>query len=204
MLLVTTLLFIPLIVFAQDSRWSFELRTGSALSFDSNLKIEQSGFPELSFDADYETRPFEDAFYYGWRVSYRNPNHAWEVELIHHKVYLKNTRPEVEYFEVSHGYNLLLVNYSRDYGGLNLRAGAGPVISHAESEIRNKSFSSNYEFSGLCGQFAIDKRFYLGQRFFLTVEGKFTAARATVSIADGEATVPNVAIHGLIGFGVDL
>jgi hypothetical protein len=199
------LLCFPLHSFAEDAWWSIEpLRTGSALNFNTNLSIEQSGFAELSFDAEYETHPFEDAPYYGWRVSRRNSKGAWEIEFLHHKVYLQNNPPEVNHFEVSHGYNMLFINYAWTYKALHLRAGGGPVISHAESEIRGISFHSGYELSGFCGQASIEKRFYVSNRFFFAIEGKFTAAKATVSVADGEASVPNFAVHGLIGFGFDL
>ncbi len=181
-----------------------EIRTGSALNFDTNLKIEQPPFPELSFDAEYETRPFEDAPYYGWRISRRNLKHSWEIEFLHHKIYLKNNPPEVNHFEVSHGYNMLFANHAWTFKGVHLRAGAGAVISHSESVIRGIPFNSDNELSGFCVQAGIEKRLYVSSRFFFSIEGKFTAAKATVSIADGEATVPNLAVHGLIGFGVDL
>lgn len=60
---------------------------------------------------------------------------------------------------------------------------------------------SNYEFTGPCGQVAVGKRWYFSQQFFGTLEGKVTAAYAHVSVANGHANAPNVAIHGLFGIG---
>jgi hypothetical protein len=180
-----------------------ELRLGSAHSFKTNLEIRQTSFPDLSFDAEYGTHPFEDSFYYDWRISRRNSKHAWEFEFLHHKLYLKNNPSEVQHFEVSHGYNMLFVNHAWTVNGFNIRAGGAAVLSHAESEIRNRGFSSDYEFSGIAGQAGVDRRFYLNRHFFFMLEGKFTIAKAKVSIADGEAEVPNIALHGLFGFGVD-
>lgn len=187
-----------------ESWWSLEpLRTGSAKSFSTKLEIEQSALSKFEFDADYETRPWDDAPYYGWRISRQSERHAWELEFLHHKIYLKNNPPEIQHFEVSHGYNMLFLNHAWIFGSTYIRAGAGPVISHTESEIRGLPFESNYEISGFVGQAAIDKRFYISRRFFFTLEGKFTVSTASVSIAEGKAHAPNVALHGLAGIGFD-
>jgi hypothetical protein len=42
---------------------------------------------------------------------------------------------------------------------------------------------------------------FLGERWFLGLEGKTSASRAEVPVAGGEAEVPNVAFHALIGLG---
>lgn len=186
-----------------ETWWSVELRTGSAKSFSSGLQIEQSGFPKIDFDADYETRPFEDSPYYGYRISRCSEKHAWEVEFLHHKIYLKNTQPDVSHFEVTHGYNMLFLNHAWVFGSAYVRAGAGAVISHAESEIRGQPFNANYDLSGFVAQAAAEKRFYFSRLFFLTVEGKFTAATASVSVAAGKAHAPNIAVHALAGLGFD-
>jgi hypothetical protein len=191
------------VVYSQ-SWWSVELRTGSAKSFSTNLEIEQTAFPKFEFNADYETRPFEDSWYYGWRVSRQNKKHAWELEFLHHKIYLTNNPPEIQHFEVSHGYNMLFLNHAWIFGHNYIRAGAGPVISHAESEIRGLGFASDYEISGFVGQGAFGRRFYVSRILYFTLEGKFTLATASVSIAQGKAHVPNVAIHGIVGIGFDL
>ena len=183
--------------------WSVELRTGSAKSFSTGLDIEQTGFPKIHFDADYETRPFEDSPYYGYRISRCSEKHAWEIEFLHHKIYLKNTQPDVSHFEVTHGYNMLFLNHAWVFGSTYVRAGAGAVISHAESEIRNQPFNADYDLSGFVGQGSVEKRFYFSRLFFLTIEGKFTAATASVSVAGGKAHAPNIAVHALAGLGFD-
>jgi hypothetical protein len=201
-LCVVPILFCSAIAYS-DSWWSVELRTGSAKSFSTKLEIDQAAFQKFKFDADYETRPWQDAPYYGWRVSRQNEKHSWEIEFVHHKIYLKNNPPEIQHFEVSHGYNMLFLNHAWIFGTTYVRAGAGPVISHTESEIRNQPFASNYEISGFVGQGAIDKRFYISRYFYLSLEAKFTVSTASVSIAQGKAHAPNIAIHGLAGIGFD-
>ncbi|MCI0618530.1 hypothetical protein L0244_36590 [bacterium] len=203
-LFILAILFTSTVAYSQ-SWWSIEpLRTGSAKSFSTKLEIEQTAFPKFEFDADYETRPWEDAPYYGWRISRQSEKHAWELEFLHHKIYLTNNPPEIQHFEVSHGYNMLFLNHAWIFGPNYIRAGAGPVISHTESEIRGLGFASNYEISGFVGQGAFGRRFYLSRIFYFTLEGKFTLATASVSIAQGKAHAPNVAIHGLAGIGFDL
>ena len=94
LLCLLAILFTSTIAYS-ESWWSIEpLRTGSAKSFSTNLEIEQNAFPELEFDAEYETRPFEDAPYYGYRISRQSEKHGWELEFLHHKIYLTNSTPE--------------------------------------------------------------------------------------------------------------
>jgi hypothetical protein len=203
-LFLLTILFTATLASSQ-SFWSIEpIHLGSAKSFSTNLEIEQSSFPKFEFNADYKTRPFEDAPYYGYRISRQNNKHAWEVEFLHHKIYLTNNPPEIQHFEVSHGYNMLFLNHAWIFGSNYVRAGLGPVISHTESEIRGMGFVSSYEFSGIVGQGAFGRRFYLSRIFYFTLEGKFTLATASVSIAQGKAHAPNIAIHGIAGIGFDL
>jgi hypothetical protein len=196
------LVFVPLHGFA-DSVWSIEIGTGSAHSFSTTLQIQQTNEPEIRIGADYATRPWEDAPYYDWRVSYRKKETAWELEFLHHKLYLENDSPEIQHFEVSHGYNMLFVNHLWKLRYFDFRAGAGPVISHTESVIRDLALDTGYDLSGVAGQVGVGKRLYLSQRFFLNLETKLTFSNANVSVAEGEASVPNFAIHGLIGIGYD-
>jgi len=186
-----------------ESWWSIELRTGVAKSFTTGLEIEQSDLPKIDFDAHYENHPWEDSFYYGWRISRSTTKHSWEIEFLHHKLYLSNNPPEVEHFEITHGYNMLTLNHAWVFGSTYLRVGAGAVISHAETRVRGQFLDSGYELSGFTGQGSVERRFYLSRKFFITVEGKVTAATATVSVANGDAHVPNFAIHGLAGLGYD-
>ncbi|MFL6201494.1 MAG: hypothetical protein ACJ76J_20165, partial [Thermoanaerobaculia bacterium] len=58
-----------------------------------------------------------------------------------------------------------------------------------------------YHLAGPALQAGIEKRFELGERWLLGLEGKASAARAQVPVAGGEAEVPNAALHLLVGFG---
>ena len=184
-----------------DEGWTFQGSSGMAANLKTRLTIRQSGFAPIRVDADYATRPFEEPAYYSLRAGRWHGRGAWEAELTHHKLYLRNPPPEVSHFEITHGYNLLTLSRAWTSWGLILRVGAGAVAAHAESTVRGQSFESDYHLTGPVLQAGAEKRFALGDRWFLGLEGRITTARARVPVAAGEAEVPNTALHGLLGVG---
>lgn len=193
----------------EEKKWSFEVFMGSAYNLITPLKIRQTGYEDIKLNARYETKPLKESPYYSWRISHWKENKAWELELIHHKLYLENRPPEVEHFEITHGYNLLTINRAWERG-LIYRLGIGVVISHPETTIRGKRFPANegllnhgFYISGPTAQFAVGKRLYLSKKFFATIEGKITTSYARIPVVDGKAEVPNVGLHGLFGLGYD-
>jgi hypothetical protein len=198
------LLLITLTLFARQASasWILEIFGGSAHSFDTTLKIRDSSATEIDHKAEYETRPFEDAPYYAWRISYQRSIHSWSLELVHHKIYLKNLTPVIQEFEVSHGYNLLMLNYARKLGSLWLHAGGGVVVAYPHAQINGLITLGGYQVAGPAAQIAIGKRFDLNKRLFLAVEGKFTLGRASVDLGPEKAIASNAAFHGLAGLGI--
>jgi hypothetical protein len=194
---------------AQESGWSFELFGGSAYSAPTPLTIRQAGERELRLTARYATKPWTGSPYYAYRLGRWSHGRAWEVELVHHKVYLENPPAEVQHFEVTHGYNLLSLNRAVRRGGLILRVGVGAVIAWPHATVRGRTlpargrglFGRGYYLSGPTAQLAAGKRFTLWRKLFLAVEGKLTGSYARIPVSDGRASVPNVAAHGLIGVG---
>lgn len=192
---------------AQSARWTVELLGGAAVNAPMPLRIRQRGTPDLRFLARYETRPWEGAPYYAYRVGrWSQGERAWELELVHHKLYLADPPSEVQRFEITHGFNLLLLNRAVRRSGVVLRAGAGLVVAHPESIVRGRVLASNggglgggYHLAGPAVQLAVARRIRLGGGWALTVEGKATGAYARVPVAGGRATVANVAAHGLAG-----
>ena len=191
-----------------EEGWTFQASVGEVYNIDTSLEIRQEGFETIDVDADYETRPFESPLYYSLRAGRWTGRTGWELELIHQKVFLQNRPPEVQHFAISHGYNLLTVNRAWDLRGLLWRIGVGPVIAHPESEVRSRvldpedtNLSGGYHLTGPVLQLGAEKRFDLGERWFLGIEGKASIARATVPVAGGEAEVPNTAVHALVGIG---
>ncbi|MFH1682081.1 MAG: hypothetical protein ABIH26_15740 [Candidatus Eisenbacteria bacterium] len=191
---------------AGEAGWMLSLSAGGALNIPTHLAIEQRGEPDIRLTASYDTRALEPPIYYSLRLGRVDPAGAWEIELIHQKIRLRDPPPEVQRFEISHGYNLLLFGRSWDRRAAVLRAGAGPVISHPETTVRGRNIAhgegilgKGYYLSGFGVQLAAEKRSRPAAGFALSIEGKLTTAWARVPVADGHADAPNVALHALVG-----
>ncbi len=192
------------------SLWTGQIFGGSAYNFKTPLRIQQDGEAEIKLNARYETRAFDNAPYYVLRLGRKIGEAIWELEHIHHKIFLKNKPAEVDHFQIEHGYNLFTFNRAWMRYGLFYRIGAGIAVTRPLTTIRGKKslpdgsgFFSAYRITGGGIQMGVEKRMYLGERFFIALEGKLTAAWVRIRINAGKASVPNVALHGLLGFGAD-
>ncbi|MFA6147035.1 MAG: hypothetical protein WC899_02370 [bacterium] len=208
-ILALLFLSIPSHALAVD-QWSLQVFGGAPLNFNLPLTIHQSGHQDLKITGNYESRAFEVPWYYAWRVGAWNGNKAWELELVHNKLYLENKPPEVQEFSISHGYNLLTVNRAWKEKGFIFRGGLGVVITHPETTVRGLShsqeggISGGYYLSGPTIQGAVEKRFHLWRWLIASLEGKLTASYARIPVEGGHADVPDVAVHGLFGLGLDI
>lgn len=212
---LNTTLLIMIIVAAVSltagaAEWRFEVMGGSAYNFPTPLTIEQEGYDTIYIDAArYNTNPFRESPYYSWRVGKWEQKQAWEVELVHHKLYLQNDHDRIDHFEISHGYNLITLNKAKEKGGLIFRAGAGIILAHPETTVNGKSlpeewkaFDMGFYVAGPTAQVALGKNIDIYKNLYAAVEGKLTASYAyNIPVRDGKAVVPNLAAHGLIGLG---
>ncbi len=187
------------------AEWRFAAATGFAKSLPTRLTIEQDGFPDLRLTARYDNRPFATPLHWMLRLSH-GEEAAWELQHIHHKLFLRNRPPEVARFDISHGYNIFTVARSRLHGAWTWRAGAGVVIAHPESTVRGRRFGPKEGIFGLDQYLAgpaviggIGYGLRGGSRLGLAAEAQLTAAWARVPIEEGHATAPNVALHVLVG-----
>ncbi len=205
--LLLFLLLLPGLISAQQI--SVEVFAGTAWSLPLPLLIRQPEHPDLRLRAHYSTRPWEGAPYYAYRFA-AGAEPRWEAELVHHKLYLENPPPEIEYLEVSHGYNLATLNHARPTpSGLSVRIGLGVVVGHPEGRVRGRAIGGRksllgggYHIGGLTAQFALSRPVSLGHGFVLIPEGKLTASSARLPLSGGGwARVPNVAVHALAGLG---
>jgi hypothetical protein len=184
-----------------------EVFGGTAWSLPLPLRIRQPGAAPVSLTARYRTRPWSGSPYYAYRLGYRQ----WSAELVHHKLYLHNPTPDLEHFEVSHGYNLALVSRAISLGEAPalFRVGLGLVVGHPEGRLRGKAINPvrsllgrGYHISGLCLQAAVGPRLGIAEHWFFRPEAKVTAAWAQMPLAGGGwVRVPNIALHTLLGFG---
>jgi hypothetical protein len=180
-----------------------QIGSGTSHSLDTTLKIEQSGKPAVRFSASYETHPWKPAPYYAIRIGKWKEKSGWELELIHHKLYLNNPQPPVDSFRITNGYSLLLANYAREYEGFIFRVGGGALITYPIASIERIVTSGGYSVSGVAAQVAAEKRLFLRKNVFLSAEGKLTLAHAKLTLKNAKATVPNVALHGLVSIGYE-
>lgn len=117
-----------------DNQFATEFFVGTSVSFKTPLKIEQAGQPDIDFSARYDTKPFKLPIYWMFRFDRLREGSRWELQLTHQKLFLENNPPEVEHFEITHGYNLPTVNRAFAAEHFAWRVGAGAVIAHSESE----------------------------------------------------------------------
>jgi len=213
----SVILALPLILVvypaAAAEKYSFEVFLGTQFNARTPLTIDQKGEEKIEVDcAEYDPDAFTglDSPYYAWRIGLWDNDRAWELELIHQKIILENKPDEVQHFEISHGYNLITINRAWEYRYFIFRVGAGIVLTHPQTTVRNKSKGHHEEFpdgfyiSGPTAQVALGKRFPLWRGLFGVLETKLTASYATgVPIADGDAEVPNAAFHALFGLGYE-
>lgn len=192
-------------------RWSVELMGAGVYNVPLPLTISQQAHPDIKLTARYATEPFKLPVYYDWRISRWEEDKSWEVEFIHHKLYLQNTPSEVQKFSISHGFNMLFINRGFYRQGYCYRAGAGVIIAHPESIVRGMEFDSSaggndwgYYLSGPALQASVNRLYYLGERFFIHAGTKITFGYASVKVAQGRADVYNLAFHLLLGLGVDV
>lgn len=180
-----------------------QLSGGAAHNAPSPLLIRQDGETVLDRNARLDTRSFDPPLYYTARAGRWDGPRAWELELVHHKVYLEDAPPGVE-FAVSHGLNFLLLNRARREGGWLWRGGLGPVIAHPETKIRGRTLKGGgYYLSGAAAQLSLERRLTIWN-LFLSLEAKATLAWARVPVAGGHASLLNPAFHALVGVGCEL
>lgn len=182
--------------------------TGTAYNLHTRLSISQEGEPDIGLTAHYETRPLEDTPYFGARVSFWKTDRAFVVTLVHHKLYLANPPPEVEWFRITYGFNMGTVGLGWRHGNLSYTVGAGAVITHASSMVRGKRYlgtggplNRGYTFSGITALGSLQYKIPLSHAFYLSAETMASASYIEVKVKDGQAQVPAAAFHLHAGFG---
>ncbi|MCZ6755308.1 MAG: hypothetical protein O7E49_08350 [Gemmatimonadetes bacterium] len=210
--LVTLLVLLPTLGWAQG-KVVFEGALGTAFSAPTPLVVNQEGFDQIRLTADYSTRPLDPSPYYQVQVGiwYRKDAKAVVFGFLHHKLYLDNPPPEIQRFEITFGYNTLYVGHAWRKKKWVISAGGGPLIANPYSEVRGqiqdgrKGFLKlGWNVAGATLYGALQRRFPVGGHVFFGMEAKVTGSMAWVTIANGNARVPNVALHFLASFGFGL
>jgi hypothetical protein len=197
---------------AAAQRTTLELMTGSADNLPTPLTVRQAGHPDVSITADYETRPFgRYAPYYAWRLTRWNGNHGWELQHVHHRLFLANPTAEIERFEIHFGYSYLLVGSAWRTGDWIVHAAGGAIITSPANRIRGRSLNisdagsvhSGYELSGVGASLGLSRRFRVNDNVFVLGDAALMAATASVPVAGGRASAPNASLHGRLGVGFE-
>ncbi len=183
---------------------------GTAVSASSNLSLSGAG-AGLDVDANWATRALESPVYWAVRLGARRGDYALELQLVHHKTYLENPPPEIENFEITHGFNLLTLQAARRGGPVDLRIGAGVTIPHVSMQVNGEPFANEgFRVGGPAFTAGIGKSLEIVGGLFLQLEAQATAARANISVAEvqpdisvAEAHVDtwNYALHLMVGVG---
>jgi len=190
---------------------SLEIMGGSAYNLPTPLTVHQSGYPDIHFWADYDTKPFGPyAPYYAWRAGLWDKNEAWEFGQVHHRIFLTNPPPEIQVFAIHFGYNYFFLGHAWKKADFILHLGIGPVITNPQNTVRGQTlqtkdtgwFDQGYNLSGIGAEGAISRNFYYAKNGFFLLEVALIAGFVTVPVVDGSADVPNLAFHGHIGTGV--
>lgn len=187
--------------------WRGEVLGGDFWAVPAPLRLRQQGQPEIRVShAQYAGRSFETPWYYAVRARLWRGDRAWEFEMIHAKLYLREPPQEVSSFSVSHGYNIFSLNRVQERGAWVVRWGGGVVVAHPESSVRGQSFDETggwagrgYFVAGPWGQASVQRRIALRRRLCLSAEVKATLSWARVPIAKGHAELWLPALHGLLG-----
>jgi hypothetical protein len=189
---------------ADAPAWSLELLIGDAHNFASHTRIERGGDPAIDLSGDYETRGFESPLHYALRIARWEGDRAWELELLHHKVYLQNRPRAVESLSVSHGFNVVSVNRACAVNAWRFRLGAGPVVAHPEASIAGVSYDGPYELAGAAVVGGAGAVIALTPKLSIVAEVSATYGYVRVH-PDGEpdlrVEIRNPAIHAQAGIG---
>jgi len=207
------LLFLMNSIFSQEkSNWTIEAHGGYPINIPLPLTIKQNGHPDIKLTAHFDSQPFVPPIYWVYRLSKWKNNKAWEFEMMHQKLYLRNKPSEVNYFVISHGYNQLMVNRAFKFNLIKehqfiFRGGIGIVLAHPETMVRGKEFPqgkayfSGYYVAGPTINIALAKQIPIYNRFYFNVEVKNNTSYAKVPIVDGHATLWHSAFELIGGIG---
>lgn len=192
-----------------NAQWYAEASGGGVYNLPMPLTIYQDGTPAIRMTARFKTEPFTLPVYWDVRLGKIVGKRIYETELIHHKLYLKNTTAEVQKFNVSHGFNMLILNYGIERDKYRYKAGLGLVIAHPESKIRGLVFGNStddwdmgYYLTGPVVSASAERKIDMSKHVYLLFGAKTTVALAKVPINGGNARFVNVAGHLNLGVGL--
>jgi hypothetical protein len=192
----------------KNETWALSISSGGVYNLPLPLSIKQNNQPTLHLKAHFETRPFELPPYWDVCLAHVGTVKGWEAQLIHNKLYLINTTPEVQQFSISHGFNLLLGNRLFFLRYATLKIGAGIVLAHPENQIRSIKwedgqglFDTGYFITGPASTIGCIKTFPIFSHLYLKGEMKAISSYARIPVSEGHAEFVHLSWHGTLGIG---
>ncbi len=212
---ISSLVFVFLIAGLSEAQpqnaWKLTLGIAVPQNVPLPLLIKQAGRPEIKLTAHYSSKPLEVPVCWVWRIAYWSGRGSWELQAIHHKLFLDNRPSEVEEFSVSHGLNIVTINRGWKLGDVVARVGAGITIAHPENVVRGQRLPENggilgigYYVSGPTLAAGIERDISLIDRLFMALEGMITASYAVVPVSSGRAYVWNASVQANLELGYSL
>jgi hypothetical protein len=190
---------------ASPPRWrpAIELLGGVAFNAPTHLTVRQDGEAPISLTARYATRPLHFPLYYALRLGSRRAAPCWELQLAHHKLYLRNPPPEIESLQITHGFNLLTVNRALPWRRGTVRIGAGCAIPHVEGSVRGRQCASReYRVGGPAVLAGAGWRRALGRQLWLAGEIEAAAGWIDVPVTEGRIRASAIGLHLRAGLGI--
>lgn len=191
------------------AQWSVEAFLGSSWSARAPLTVRQEGLPEYRITAEYSTRPFEEAPYYGVRIARWLGRWGVALDEVHHKIYLDNTDRVIRKFRITYGYNLVGLGPMYRVGEWSVLGLVGPVLTNPSTNIRGTVvdhkggiLDTGYHVDGLHLSLGVNRRFHVAGLLFVTADARVSRGWVTVDIGNGSADAPNLAGHLLLGLGL--
>ncbi len=200
---------------------SIDLSLGEALNLSQEIKVN-----DKSFESIPKTKGLKNPQYYSIRLR----RDKLEFELIHHKLYIEDGLPDyINHFELSDGYNLLMLNYiSPVKNNINYRLGLGIPVVHPDITIQGEEVNLNeaerlfkrggglipafwkdgYYPGGIASQIALFYSKSINDKMSYHLETKLSYAKSEFSLdysdddsqtSNLDIVVPNLSFHLLLG-----
>ena len=209
---IFTLLFIKLLTvtgmaYINDGLY-LSTYMGASKSANNTLFFKFQDQDDLTYNARYDNKSFSDSHWWMAKLERWKNKKSVSIELIHHKIYLKNTNDIINNFSISDGYNLLYFNRGKQINNHILRYGAGIVIAHPDITITGRD---RFKTKGIKGLFLsglsikTDHEYilYKHKTAVITLQTKLTASYAKIPISTNKneyVIAPDYAIHISIGY----
>lgn len=122
-LLVSCLILSTATVAGEETTWSVEVMIGGRSTLTGERASNMGRAVGSCWTESTKRVGSKVPLHYALRVARWRENRAWELQILHHKLYLRNRPPAVETLSVSHGFNSLTLNRALESDG------AGPGVT---------------------------------------------------------------------------